>query len=329
LTIDPQPAPDATRAGFEDLRVELAENHPARTARQQRYTLLAVWIVVLGALVVYLKLRTVTPPTGRGAVLALQAERHGPALRISWNRDIAVVNNASSAVLSIHDGDLQTKELHFDLEQLRNGSVVYSPTNKNVEVRLEITGPDGTKTVESVLTDVAPKANLAASQVAAGRRAAGSTLRNRKSTRPRRAEFANPPSQVASLSPEPFALIEQLVFAQPNLPTPAESQDLHQPPAFPTFIAPRPIHESLPNLPPDIRAAIVSVVEVRIKVQVDESGRAVRSDLADWTGPASDSLVSVTREAALRWRFAPAMLGTQPVTSEVAVVFRYIPKVGE
>jgi hypothetical protein len=34
----------------------------------------------------------------------------------------------------------------------------------------------------------------------------------------------------------------------------------------------------------------------------------------------------VTQEAALQWRFAPAVRDSQPVASEVVLMFRYIPK---
>jgi TonB-like protein len=80
------------------------------------------------------------------------------------------------------------------------------------------------------------------------------------------------------------------------------------------------------DLPTAIRATVVSEVEVQVKVQVDESGRVVRVDLVGSTGPVSGSLVSVTQEAALQWRFAPAVRDSQPVASEVVLMFRYIPK---
>jgi hypothetical protein len=97
---------------------------------------------------------------------------------------------------------------------------------------------------------------------------------------------------------------------------------------IPSFVAARAIHESLPDLPTAIRATVVSEVEVQVKVQVDESGRVVRVDLVGSTGPASGSLVSITQEAALLWRFVPAVRESQPVASEAVLMFRYIPKTG-
>jgi hypothetical protein len=225
-------------------------------------------------------------------------------------------------VLSIRDGDSQPHELHLDPEQLRNGSVVYGAANNSVQVRLEVTGQDGTKTSETILAGAARAAHLKASSGVASQPTVGSSSRNRRLS-PGRPALLHPPSPSASVPPQAFALIEQLVFAQPRLPAPSGSQ---QNGMIPSFVAARPIHESVPDLPTAIRATVVSAVEVQVKVQVDESGRAVQVDLVGSTGPASDALVSATREAALLWRFAPAVRENQPVANEVVLMFRYIPK---
>ena len=96
----------------------------------------------------------------------------------------------------------------------------------------------------------------------------------------------------------------------------------------PSFVAARAIHESLPDLSTAIRATVVSEVEVQVKVQVDESGRVVKLDLVELTGPASNALVNATRQAAMLWRFVPAVRESQPVASEVVLMFRYIPETG-
>ncbi|HET9318706.1 MAG TPA: energy transducer TonB [Bryobacteraceae bacterium] len=148
--------------------------------------------------------------------------------------------------------------------------------------------------------------------------------------------LVDPPAQAASLLPQVSALVEQIAIAQPKfapLPPPEPQQDRRtsrepQPlPVTRAFVAARPIQESRPNLPLAIRATVISEVEVQIKVLVDESGRLVRIEPLGTTGPASDSLVSVTKEAARQWRFAPAMRGNRPVESEVVLTFRYIPKI--
>jgi hypothetical protein len=309
----------------------------------------AVLMIAVGTLGygAYLKWKTsqASASVSNVGALALRVERREGALRVSWDRDTPAVNHARDAMLSIRDGDLQPQELHLELEQLRAGNVVYSPANASVLFRLEVTGRDKTKTSETILALAAPKAHLTARLVAVSGPAAGSSSRNRKSFSPPRSRhdfgkpgrvmLVDPPVQAASFFPLTSALIEQLAIVQPKvapLPPPEPQQDRITPrepqplPVTRAFVAARPIHESQPNLPLAIRATLISEVEVQIRVQVDESGLVVRIDPLGSTGPASDSLVSVTEEAARQWRFAPAMRGNRPVTSEVVLTFRYTPK---
>jgi TonB-like protein len=319
--VDPDPAPDTIRASFRGPPGEQGPTRPRHSFRWHWYALSAVLIVALGGLSygIYLTWRLQTP-TSTG--LGLRAERHGKEFRISWNREVPVINHARGAVLSIRDGDSQPHELQLDPEQLLNGSVVYGAANNSVQVRLEVMGHDGTKTSETILAGVVPVAHVKARPGVASQPTAGSSSRNRRLS-PSRPAIVDPPSPSASVPPQTFALIEQLAFAQPRLPVPAGSQ---QNGMIPSFVAARAIHESLPDLSSAIRATVVSEVEVQVKVQIDEYGRAVRVGLVGSTGPANDALVSATREAARLWRFAPAVRESQPVASEVVLMFRYIPK---
>ena len=325
------------------------EPAPARRLRWEWYTLVAMLMITLGTLGygVYLKWKTsqASASVSNVGALALRAERREGALRLSWNRDTVAVNHAKDGMLSIRDGDLQPQELHLELEQLRTGSVVYSPTNESVLFRLEVTGRDKTKTSETILALAVTQAHLPARLIAASPPAAGSSSRSRKSFSPPRSRhdfgkpvrlvLVDPPAQAASFFSEASALVEQLAIAQPKvapLPPPEPQQDSITPrelqplPVTPAFVAARFIHESLPNLSRAMRATVISEVEVQIKVQVDESGRVVRIDPLGSTGPASDSIVSASEEAARHWRFAPAMRGNQAVESEVVLTFRYTPK---
>ena len=329
-------APSAIRASLGE-SPELEERTPKRRLRWRLYTPVVVLMIALGY-GVYLKWRTSqsSASVSNASALALRAERREGALRVSWNRDTPVVNHAKDGMLSIRDGDLQPQELHLELEQLRTGSVVYTPVNKRVLFRLEVTGRNERKTHETVLALAAPKAH---------RPATGSSSRNRKSFRPPgsrhnfdkpgRVVLVDPPAQAASSFLEASALVEQLAIAQPKVAPlpPAEPQqdriaprEPQSPPVTPAFVAARPIHESLPNLPRAIRNTVTSEVEVQIKVQVDESGRVVRIAPLGPTGRASGAIVRISDEAARQWRFAPAMRRNQPVASEVVLTFRYTPK---
>jgi TonB family protein len=102
-----------------------------------------------GALFVYPGLvRHHAPPPP--AALTLRIERTATDLLLTWNRDSEAVRNAKKAVLSISDGDRQ-ENLDLNLSDLRNGSIVYSPLSSDVSFRMEVTGPDQSKTAsESV-----------------------------------------------------------------------------------------------------------------------------------------------------------------------------------
>ena len=281
--------------------------------------------------------------------LGLQVERRFNDLLVSWSRETPLVLHAREGVLSIRDGNLHRQELHLDLEQLRNGSVVYSPTSANVQFQLEVTASDNRETSETVLAVNAPKADLS-SRVAARNRS--KSVAQPMSRPPLSAKISTPfvglPPRVASTPPQDFALLGQLALSQGELaalpsPPPQRSAsrgtaDAPQPDATlsseqgqiaasPSFIAPRAIRESPLKLAPEIRAALTSEAEVQVKVKIDELGRVVSAEPVAVRGPASSSLVIATQRAARLWRFAPATLGNQAVASEAVLKFTFRPEI--
>ena len=72
---------------------------------------------------------------------------------------------------------------------------------------------------------------------------------------------------------------------------------------------------------------MTSDVELQVKVKIDDSGSVTRADTLNARGPATRSLVGVTEQAALLWKFTPAMRWSVPVPSEAVVVFRFRPSV--
>jgi protein TonB len=82
--------------------------------------------------------------------LALRVEHSGGELMLTWNRESSAIKGATRAVLAISDG-AQHENVDMDLAQLRNGSIVYSPSSSDIVFRMEVTGSDQTKTTsESV-----------------------------------------------------------------------------------------------------------------------------------------------------------------------------------
>jgi protein TonB len=95
--------------------------------------------------------RTSSKPSATSAVdsspLQLRVERTAGELLLTWNRDSDAIRNATKAVLVISDGD-QHENVEMDLAQLRNGSIVYSPTGADISFKMEVTGKNQ-KTVAS------------------------------------------------------------------------------------------------------------------------------------------------------------------------------------
>ena len=286
--------------------------------------------------------------------LALQVERHGGDLRVSWNKNTPVVTQAKEAVLSIRDGEAQQQELHLEIDQLRTGSVLYTPANANVQFRIEVTGPDGQKTTETVLALTAQGAGTRANsapqepavrheppQTPLGKQSAAvpfSAIERKVFTPPAPATGFGEPVHVVLVDPPATPVSEAAqnpeILGAPSLPQPRMSlpqQPASQTPPTPDrtaalpYMAPKPVHQVQPILPSGARSAVKSEVEVQIKVEIDAFGRVVKAEPLPVTEPVSGFLVSAARNAALLWRFEPARRGDQAVASQLILKFQYRP----
>ena len=76
--------------------------------------------------------------------LQLRVERTAGELLLTWNRDSDAIRGATKAVLQINDGD-QHENVEMDLAQLRNGSIVYSPSGADISFKMEVTGKNDQK----------------------------------------------------------------------------------------------------------------------------------------------------------------------------------------
>jgi protein TonB len=114
-----------------------------------------IWILAAAALLAILVclflypglLRHGSRPASTGSAggsLALRVEHTGTDLLLTWNRDAEAVKTASKAVLIVNDGE-QHENVQMDLNQLRNGSIIYSPATTDVSFRLEVTSTDASK----------------------------------------------------------------------------------------------------------------------------------------------------------------------------------------
>lgn len=350
-----RPHLDAPPAAGDEIEPPVRERRAASKPPWLWYPLFTVLMIALGAVGYQAILKWAGPASGEATVasdapaLALRVERKDNDLRVSWNKKATAVIQAKEAALSIHDGDAQQQELRLNIEQLRNGSVLYTPANASVQFRLEVTANDNTKTSESVLALTAPKAGAiatvkpAALPPAPANQPAGDSVRDRKGLtptdakrdfgKPVRAVMVKPPAQPPEVSGRNQAAVrDPLPVAKPQKPGVAaasasatESSPAASSPSAPTYIAARPIHQTQPILPLSVRRLIASAVEVDVRVRIDEAGRVVRAEPLPSREPVSSSLVGAARSAAILWRFEPARRGNQPVPSELVLRFQYRP----
>jgi hypothetical protein len=293
--------------------------------------LFVVLMIVLGALgyqayVAWAPSQSATSaPIGSGApALALQVERRGSDLSVSWNRNSRTVMQATGAMLSIRDGETQKQELQLDREQLRNGSVLYTPANSTVRFRLEVTSPSDEKTSETVLALTATRPNAEAAGPQAKPPATGPSPQSdaaatsptpgaaQRFGEPARAVTVDPPGKLPGAATGP-------AVPQPK-PGPAD-----RPQPAPRYLPAKPTRETQPVLSAAVRNLIAAPVEVDVKVTISAFGRVIRAEPLPNRGLVSNTLVTAARDAALRWRFAPAVRGTDPVPSELILKFQFRP----
>ena len=87
--------------------------------------------------------------TDDSSPLGLKVTIRPQQLQIRWNQRSAPILAAEKAVLRITEGNV-TEKILFDHEELRDGYVAYAPKTNDVYIRLEVNGPDGNSTPESV-----------------------------------------------------------------------------------------------------------------------------------------------------------------------------------
>ncbi len=113
------------------------------TAGGRRRSAKLMWMAVgiiavligIAWLIAHSRSSSVTPSPGTG--IALQVNRSGESLVLSWNRDAQVVRSSQRAVLWITDGGVRNR-LDLDAAQLTRGRVVYFPTSRDVNFELEL-----------------------------------------------------------------------------------------------------------------------------------------------------------------------------------------------
>ena len=295
--------------------------------------------------------------------LALTAERRGSDLVLSWNRESPTVAGASYGMLIIRGKDTR-RDIALSAEQLRAGSIVYTPTTDQVQVELSVVAGEQV-TKDSVIVFLPRKGVIVTSANAQDtpqhpsapqispapfnereRVRASSSPPGHEPLRP----FAIPTSpagpQTAGLvhleDPPPRLpqrtgqAASAIALPSPQLPsTPAPPSPAPEPavaqnktpekPAAPSLIVPAVATDQvLPHVPETMKAMLTSPKMIEVTVSIDESGKVVKAESSN-QNRADLALVSAALEAARHWKFRPARVNNRSVASEMVVKFNFAP----
>lgn len=140
----PAAKPDAS-AGASALPQEPSEERKQARRRGNSISILAILVcLALFALSAVLYVNRLPKPaagevtlnrTSTGAATALRAERQGEDLKIIWDLSSAGVAGATAGVLDIDDGGAR-QQIRMTADQVRFGSVLYTPVSAQVSVQL-------------------------------------------------------------------------------------------------------------------------------------------------------------------------------------------------
>ena len=275
--------------------------------------------------------------------MGFEVTRQSGDLKVTWKRDSAVIRSATSGVLSIQDGN-GIREFQLLAEQVKGGSILYSPVSDQVQVQLTVSTPAGTAT-ESVIV-INPRV---------GQPKVQAVRSNIVTAAPPQAP---PPSDGASRStplktftpsvaqlpvPKAGVLLDAPPTLTPNSnPGVAETASLLnrgplatlpplvrrpsvQTPAAPVYYQPEAIQPARPSLSPSALYVLIRTPKtVGITVSLDDHGKVVKASALPDTD-AQQPLIDAALDAARASKFRPARRGDQPVSSEMVLRFEFKP----
>jgi hypothetical protein len=237
--------------------------------------------------------------------LLLDVKMDGQLLHIGWNRRDPILQKAERGVLSIHDGS-QRQSIPLSAAQLHQpNEIVYSPFKDEVDLKLEISGPNIQKQSQSVLFVLGRVQSGPAPERA-------SITDQRPPTGVKRAdegESARPLQTHSRRTP--------LVFVKPVSTYPAN------------YTRPSPLKQIRPDLPAQLEPALQSPLEIDVRVTIDRRGIVVLAKLISQAGSFQGSpaqralLIQALLETAMQSKFRPARIRSKPVSSQLVLAFRW------
>jgi len=358
-----EPAPVAKAAAVEETEEDEQEVSSAGTVGRGKLMWVAggaaVALLLLSGMLVYPGLghkpqRSVSATGSDRSALALHVERSAGALLLTWNRDSDTVKNAARAELAISDGD-QHENVNVDLGQLRNGSIIYTPSAADITFQLSVIGKDSSQVQsESVRVLRTRPSPMPEATPAGTEKAATATIRPAASPAPETAAgdaadnsyaklnttaapvkpFATEaiaqrlrPASASDLPDAPgLAANEQIAVVLPGAnmapPAPASVPQAPTAPAAPKvggqIQVAEPVTRTNPEYPLAARQARVQgSVVVSAMVGTDGKIKSVKA----LSGP--PLLQSAAAAAVKQWIYKPALLNGSPVESETRVELKF------
>jgi TonB family protein len=235
-----------------------------------------------------------------GDLLGLRVERRSMDWSLRWNRNAAV--NATRGRLSITDGTSH-KQLDLDSNELRNGSVVYSPLTNDVLVRLEIM--------------YAESANPRGESL---RFISGAPLQTgMPSTLPTERAGAARIARCDGIWPTNTCTTEHAISRQaPIVRSLLRVRSAER--GGSTFDSPTLILRKDPVYPAIAKENLISG-SVDVRFRVSPEGKVYDVKLAK----GSPVLAGAATEAVKTWRYEPARLNGSPIDSQASAVFDFTP----
>jgi hypothetical protein len=89
------------------------------------------------------------------------------------------------------------------------------------------------------------------------------------------------------------------------------------------FLPPRPVRETAPAVPAELRQTLKSEVPLDVRAYVDKSGKVTYAELLSDYNKVDSSLASIAVFDARRWEFIPAQLGAHTVPGQVILHYRF------
>ena len=289
--------------------------------------------------------------------LAFTVERRGADLLLSWNREASIISNATFGMLLIR-AQYANRDISLTPEQLRLGSVLYTPTTDQVEILLNVVagervardsimvvlprkgerGPVVTtaQSVDAFRETVQPAANLDERHTAPTQAEHSKPFVEPVAPRgsgvimspsitelpPRISSDAGSPASVSFLNTQPAPpAVPAVPLANPRAePKPASQTK----PLDSAVQSPVPIDKVMPRIPELLKTALSSPKTVQVSLTIDAAGKVVGAEALAAKG-SNPYLDQAAVSAARLWRFRPASINDHPVPSTATVQFNFSP----